>query len=94
MIKLKKVESYINNPSKITKVKVDDSSYDLDLAMNLLRIKNGTSFEDLEKRGIYISDTFKEKLCLGYKKGLIEKNIIKATNQGYKFLNDTVNTFN
>ena len=94
MIKLKKVESYINNPSKITKVKVDDSSYDLDLAMNLLRIKNGTSFEDLEKRGIYISDTFKEKLCLGYKKGLIEKNVIKATNQGYKFLNDTVNTFN
>ena len=94
MIKLKKVESYINNPSKITKVKVNDSSYDLDLAMNLLRIKNGTSFEDLEKRGIYISDTFKEKLCLGYKKGLIEKNVIKATNQGYKFLNDTVNTFN
>ena len=94
MIKLKKVESYINNPSKITKVKVDDSSYDLDLAMNLLRIKNGTSFEDLEKRGIYISDTFKEKLCIAYKKGLIEKNVIKATNQGYKFLNDTVNTFN
>ena len=94
MIKLKKVESYINNPSKITKVKIDDSSYDLDLAMNVLRVKSGTSFEDLEKRGIYISDTFKEKLCIAHKKGLIEKNVIKATNQGYKFLNDTVNTFN
>ena len=94
MIKLKKVGSYINNPSKIKIIKINESTYDLDLAMNVLRVKNGTSFEDLEKRGIYISDTFKEKLCIGYKKGLIEKNVIKATNQGYKFLNDTVNTFN
>ena len=94
MIKLKKVGSYINNPSKIKIIKINESTYDLDLAMNVLRVKSGTSFEDLEKRGIYISDTFKEKLCIGYKKGLIEKNLIKATNQGYKFLNDTVNTFN
>jgi oxygen-independent coproporphyrinogen-3 oxidase len=93
MIKLKKVESYINNPSKITKVKIDDSSYDLDLAMNVLRVKNGSSFKDLEKRGVYIPDTFKEKLFMSYKKGLIEKNLIKATDQGYKFLNDTVNNF-
>ena len=94
MIKLKKVGSYINNPSKIKIVKINESTYDLDLAMNVLRVKSGTSFEDLEKRGIYISDTFKEKLCIAHKKGLIEKNVIKATNQGYKFLNDTVNTFN
>ena len=94
MIKLKKVESYINNPSKIRRIKIDHSSYDLDLAMNVLRVKNGTAFEELEKRGVYISDTFKEKLSIGYKKGLIEKNLIKATDQGYKFLNDTVNTFN
>lgn len=94
MIKLKKVGSYINNPSKIKIIKINESTYDLDLAMNVLRVKSGTSFEDLEKRGIYISDTFKEKLCIAHKKGLIEKNVIKATNQGYKFLNDTVNTFN
>ena len=94
MIKLKRVESYINNPSKIKIIKIDDASYDLDLAMNVLRVKNGTSFKDLEKRGIYIPDTFKEKLFTGYKKGLIEKNLIKATDQGYKFLNDTVNNFN
>jgi oxygen-independent coproporphyrinogen-3 oxidase len=93
MIKLKKVESYINNPLKITKVIIDDSSYDLDLAMNVLRVKNGSSFKDLEKRGVYIPDTFKEKLFMSYKKGLIEKNLIKATDQGYKFLNDTVNNF-
>jgi oxygen-independent coproporphyrinogen-3 oxidase len=94
MIKLKKVESYINNPLKITKVIIDDSSYDLDLAMNVLRVKNGSSFKDLEKRGVYIPDTFKDKLFMSYKKGLIEKNLIKATDQGYKFLNDTVNNFN
>jgi oxygen-independent coproporphyrinogen-3 oxidase len=94
MIKLKKVESYINNPLKITRIKIDDSSYDLDVAMNVLRVKNGTSFEDLKKRGVYISDTFKEKLFIGYKKGLIEKNLVRATHQGYKFLNDTVNIFN
>lgn len=94
MIKLKKVESYISNPSKISRVKIDSSSYDLDVAMNVLRVKNGTSFEDLKKRGVYISDTFKEKLFIGYKKGLIEKNLVRATHQGYKFLNDTVNIFN
>ena len=94
MIKLKKVESYINNPLKITRIKIDDSSYDLDLAMNVLRVKNGASFNELEQRGIHVPKTFKEKLYTGYKKGLIEKNIVKATDQGYKFLNDTINTFN
>jgi oxygen-independent coproporphyrinogen-3 oxidase len=94
MIKLKKVESYINNPLGITSIKIDDSSYDLDLAMNVLRVKNGASFNELEQRGIHVPKTFKEKLYTGYKKGLIEKNIVKATDQGYKFLNDTINTFN
>ena len=94
MIKLKKVESYMSDPLKITKIQIDNSSYDLDLAMNVLRFKNGVSFEMLEKRGVYISKSFKEKLQLGYENGLIDQNLIKATDQGYKFLNDTINTFN
>ena len=93
MIKLKKVESYMSNPLKITKIHIDNSSYDLDLAMNVLRVKNGVSFEMLEKRGVYISKSFKEKLQHGYENGLIDQNLIKATDQGYKFLNDTINTF-
>ena len=93
MIKLKKVESYMSNPLKITKIHIDNSSYDLDLAMNVLRVKNGVSFEMLEKRGIHISKSFKEKLQHGYENGLIDQNLIKATDQGYKFLNDTINTF-
>ena len=94
MIKLKKVESYMSDPLKITKIQIDNSSYDLDLAMNVLRFKNGVSFEMLEKRGVYISKSFKEKLQHGYENGLIDQNLIKATDQGYKFLNDTINTFN
>ena len=94
MIKLKKVESYMSDPLKITKILVDNSSYDLDLAMNVLRVKSGVSFEDLKKRGVYIPDSFKEKLKHGYENGLIDQNLIKATDKGYKFLNDTINTFN
>jgi len=94
MIKLKKVESYMSDPLKITKIQIDNSSYDLDLAMNVLRVKNGVSLEMLEKRGVYISKSFKEKLQHGYENGLIDQNLIKATDQGYKFLNDTINTFN
>ena len=94
MIKLKKVESYMSDPLKITKIQIDNSSYDLDLAMNVLRVKNGVSFEMLEKRGVYISKSFREKLQHGYENGLIDQNLIKATDQGYKFLNDTINTFN
>ena len=94
MIKLKKVESYMSDPLKITKILVDNSSYDLDLAMNVLRVKSGVSFEDLKKRGVYIPDSFKEKLKHGYENGLIDQNLIKASDQGYKFLNDTINTFN
>ena len=93
MIKLKKVESYMRDPLKITKIQIDNSSYDLDLAMNVLRVKNGVSFEMLEKRGVHISKSFKEKLQHGYENGLIDQNLIKATDRGYKFLNDTINTF-
>jgi putative oxygen-independent coproporphyrinogen III oxidase len=93
MIKLKKVESYMSDPLKITKIHIDNSSYDLDLAMNVLRVKNGVSFEMLEKRGVHISKSFKKKLQHGYENGLIDQNLIKATDQGYKFLNDTINTF-
>ena len=94
MIKLKKVKSYMSDPLQITKIQIDNSSYDLDLAMNVLRVKSGVSIEELKKRGVFISNTFKEKLQHGYENGLIDQNLIKATDQGYKFLNETINTFN
>ena len=94
MVKLKKVNSYIENPAKSLITEIDNASYDLDLAMNLLRIKDGISFDELKRKNIYISKSFKEKILEGVNRGLLEKDTIKATAQGYKFLNDTVNLFN
>ena len=61
MIKLKAVQSYIDAPSKTKDFFINSESYDLDLAMNLLRIKQGISFKEIEEKGIYIPDTFMEK---------------------------------
>lgn len=68
MIKLKKIESYISDPSKITKIQIDNSSYDLDLAMNVLRVKDGVSIEDLEKEVF----TFLTALKKNYSMALIK----------------------
>ena len=93
MIKLKKVSSYIKDPAKTIDSKITPDSYDLDLAMNLLRLKEGVSLKDLEKKYIYISDTFLDKYENGIKEKLLEKDGVKATSKGYKFLNDTINLF-
>ena len=93
MIKLKKVSSYIKDPATTIDSKVTPDSYDLDLAMNLLRLKDGISLKDLEKKYIYISDTFLDKYEKGIKEKLLEKDGVKATSKGYKFLNDTINLF-
>ena len=94
MIKLKKVGSYINNPSKTVNTSITSETYDLDLAMNLLRIKDGISFKDLTSKNIYLPESFLRKLKKGVNESLLEEGGIKATNMGYKFLNDTVNIFN
>ena len=93
MIKLKAVQSYIDNPIKTKDLFIKSESYDLDLAMNLLRIKQGVSFKEIEEKGIYISDTFMDKRLEGIEKGLLDKEGVKATSIGYKFLNDTINLF-
>ena len=48
--------------------------YDIDLAMNLLRLKNGVSFDELRKRKIYLSETFRKKLEDGIENNLLEKS--------------------
>lgn len=93
MIKLKRVKSYIDNPSKTTNTEITTKNYDLDLAMNLLRIKEGLTFDEINKRNIYLSKTFLSKLEKGVEENLLEKGGIKASDMGYKFLNDTVNIF-
>ena len=58
MIKLKRVKSYIDNPSKTINTKITTQNYDLDLAMNLLRIKEGLTFDEINKRSINFSSLF------------------------------------
>ncbi len=94
MIKLKKLKSYIKNPSKTVDTNITSDSYDLDLAMNLLRIKGGLSLKELETSHIYVPDSFLKKRIKGIEEKLLENDGIKATQIGYKFLNDTINLFN
>jgi putative oxygen-independent coproporphyrinogen III oxidase len=92
-IKMKKVLSYIQNPLKNNGKYVPKKEIDLDLAMNFLRIKDGVSLEELKNNTYLASDNFFNKIEIAIKKGLIEKDRFKATDQGYKFLNDTINIF-
>ena len=52
---------YIKNPSKVSEQEISSNNYDIDLAMNLLRLKNGVSFDELRKRKIYLGLITKKK---------------------------------
>jgi oxygen-independent coproporphyrinogen-3 oxidase len=94
MIKLKKLNSYIKNPSKTSDIFITKDTYDLDLAMNLLRIKNGLSLDEIKQHHIHLPKSFMDKRQIGIEQKLLEKDGFKATQIGYKFLNDTINLFN
>jgi oxygen-independent coproporphyrinogen-3 oxidase len=93
-IKLKKLNSYIDDPSKNTFRRIPVEEIDLDIAMNFLRIKKGVSMDEVKRYDYLLSETFFHNLQEGIEKGLIERSRFKATEKGYKFLNDTVNIFN
>ena len=93
-IKLKKLNSYIDDPSKNTFRRIPIEEIDLDIAMNFLRIKKGVSMDEVKKYDYLLSERFFHNLQEGIEKGLIERSRFKATEKGYKFLNDTVNIFN
>ena len=93
-IKLKKLNSYIDDPSKNTFRRIPIEEIDLDIAMNFLRIKKGVSMDKVKKYDYLLSESFFHNLQEGIEKGLIEGSRFMATEKGYKFLNDTVNVFN
>ena len=93
-IKLKKLNSYIDDPSKNTFRRIPIEEIDLDIAMNFLRIKNGVSMDEVKKYDHLLSESFFHNLQEGIEKGLIDGSRFMATEKGYKFLNDTVNVFN
>ena len=63
---------------------------DMDLAMNLLRIKNGLQHKDLT---IDLPASFLKKYQRGVDEGLLLKDKIGATQKGYQFLNETIQLF-
>ena len=93
-IKLKKLNSYIDDPSKNTFRRIPIEEIDLDIAMNFLRIKNGVRMDEVKKYDHLLSESFFYNLQEGIEKGLIDGSRFMATEKGYKFLNDTVNIFN
>ena len=93
-IKLKKLNSYIDDPSKGTFRRIPIEEIDVDIAMNFLRIKKGVSMDEVKKHDHLLSDRFFHNLQEGIEKGLIDGSRFMATEKGYKFLNDTVNIFN
>ena len=62
----------------------------MDLAMNLLRIKNGVQHQDLT---IDLPASFLKKYQRGIDEGLLLKDKIGATQKGYQFLNETIQLF-
>ncbi len=92
-IKLKKLNSYIKNPRKTTINKIDSSNYNLDLAMNLFRIKDGFSYSQLKDSHFEILDSFKKDYKKGVALGLLDIGKLKTTKKGFKFLNDVINLF-
>jgi len=93
-VKLKKLNSYIDDPSKNTFRRIPMEEIDLDIAMNFLRIKKGVSMDEVKKYDRLLSESFFHNLQKGIEKGLIDRSRFMATEKGYKFLNDTVNIFN
>ena len=88
--KIKPLNAYIKN-QKITDNNIllgDD--LDIDLAMNLLRIKEGITPNELQ---IELPKSFLKKYLKGVSNGLLKKDKIGTTKKGYQYLNETINLF-
>ena len=63
---------------------------DLDLAMNLLRIKNGISQDQIST---LLPESFLRKYEVGVTEGLLLKNKVGTTDRGYQYLDETIKLF-
>ena len=88
--KIKPLEGYIQNQRSTDLKKISDNDLDMDLAMNLLRIKNGLQQQDIT---IKLPASFLKKYQRGIDEGLLLKDRIGATQKGYRFLNETIQLF-
>ena len=88
--KIKPLERYIQNQRSTDLKTISDDDLDMDLAMNLLRIKSGLQQQDLT---INLPASFLKKYQKGIDEGLLLKDKIGATQKGYRFLNETIQLF-
>ena len=88
--KIKPLEGYIKNQKTTDLVSIEGDELDLDLAMNLLRIKNGLQREEIN---VALPESFLDKYSKGVAEGLLLKNKIGASDKGYQFLNETIQLF-
>jgi len=88
--KIKPLEGYIQNQKSADLKTIAGNELDMDLAMNLLRIKDGLQHQDL---AIDLPESFLKKYQRGVDEGLLLKDKIGATQKGYQFLNETIQLF-
>lgn len=88
--KIKPLEGYIQNQKSADLKTIAGNELDMDLAMNLLRIKDGLQHQDL---AIDLPASFLKKYQRGVDEGLLFKDKIGATQKGYQFLNETIQLF-
>ncbi len=88
--KIKPLETYIKKQNTTDLKIISNNDLDLDLAMNLLRIKKGLQQKDLSIR---LPSSFLKKYKKGVAEGLLLKDKIGTTQKGYQFLNETIQLF-
>ena len=88
--KIKPLNGYISNQITTDHTIIRGEELDMDLAMNLLRVKNGVTHDQL---GFELPKSFLAKYQLGIKEGLLCEGTIGATPKGYQYLNDTIKLF-
>ena len=88
--KIRPLEGYIQNQKSADLKTIAGNELDMDLAMNLLRIKNGLQHQDIT---IDLPASFLKKYQRGVDEGLLLKDKIGATQKGYQFLNETIQLF-
>ena len=88
--KIKPLNGYIKKQTMTERTIIQGDELDIDLAMNLLRIKNGISQDQINT---LLPESFWSKYEAGVSEGLLLKNKVGATDRGYKYLNETIKLF-
>ena len=88
--KIKPLNGYIKKQRIVEHTIIKGDDLDMDLAMNLLRIKGGIKQGQIST---LLPESFLKKYELGVAEGLLLKNKVGATKKGYQFLNQTIQLF-